>query len=100
MAKHERGCTNNPNRACGLCATAEEVQPALSHMLPAYRAGGLDALRKAANNCPACILATLRQTDHHLRDNADWFDYRKEADAWWSDLNDATAEAECWRHCT
>jgi len=74
---------------------------------------GMDALRKLAVDCPACILAAIRQSG--LRDAAEtayrdgegyligageedggwWsFDFKKEAAAFWSEVNSAEREAE------
>jgi hypothetical protein len=83
MAKHERHCTMNPNRACRTCRLidggngpdADELR-ALVAILPAGPVPGwgdeldvflvkVDAaipkLREAAGDCPACMLAAIRQ---------------------------------------
>lgn len=71
MKKHERGCTANPDRECkmhkylfgedvaippviGMVRLLQELRDSEDH--------GLGRLRSAANNCPACILAALRQS--------------------------------------
>ena len=80
MNKHERRCTMNPKRECGMCvlingAVAEPMSvllailPDPADFLVVEEYIGLDAateetmtaLREATNNCPACILAALRQ---------------------------------------
>lgn len=60
MLKHEARCTANPNRKCGMCEMLGEVQKPISELIEAYETG-FNALRKAANECPACILAAQRQ---------------------------------------
>lgn len=78
MKKHEIHCTMNPNRACRVCLLLGVHQQPMSELLatlpkPAsYNFDPLEAfegvtlamplLRRKANNCPACILATLRQS--------------------------------------
>ena len=87
--RHESRCTLNPARTCGLCAFLELEQADLTALMallpdpePFKRAEtddmgrpvwthwqGLEEaveavmpkLREAANNCPACILAAIRQ---------------------------------------
>lgn len=79
IVKHERGCTKNPNRVCGVCDFTGESQPDLQAliafverrvpMLPTedYFNGSrganqlVDELEKLANGCPACTLAAMRQ---------------------------------------
>lgn len=69
MQKHESGCTANPARRCGLCAWREADQPEIEALITA--AGlGLNTLTEAANNCPACMLAGIRQC--RKRYPADW----------------------------
>lgn len=80
MGIHERGCTLNPERACGVCSGLG-LAPAPLRALVAFvtiRAtwepgvrderdrGFLDdeqvkVLRELAANCPVCMLAALRQ---------------------------------------
>lgn len=83
IRNHEERCTMNPNRVCGMCRLMEQPQPELSvliALLPptiikqegdcldwiAWKSdvdeeAALLKLREASGNCPACILATLRQ---------------------------------------
>lgn len=97
MEKHEKGCTLNPNRDCGICTivsggmpatTAELIallpDPAKFQRVESWDAGQdfggsgeytvtdddglrdathavLPKLRELTDNCPACILAALRQ---------------------------------------
>ena len=96
MEKHEKGCTLNPNRRCGICdflTTGGTPLSELMALLPdpakfkhmeSWDAGAefggsgeyevmddealaaathavLPKLRELTDNCPACILAALRQ---------------------------------------
>jgi hypothetical protein len=60
IKRHEAGCTNRPDRVCGMCKAQREPQTPLHDLLAA--AGNLEALREAANGCPACMLAAIRLT--------------------------------------
>jgi len=60
MRKHEAGCTLNPLRRCGMCAWRETEQPTMV-LLIRCATEGLAMLSGAANGCPACMLAGIRQ---------------------------------------
>lgn len=78
MEKHEKHCGMNPNRACRMCDLVDGNHAPMATLLALIPApmpteyGGLcldgeqieaslAALRTASGNCPACILAALRQ---------------------------------------
>src|SRR5262245_15871979 len=69
MLRHERGCTKNPSRTCKMCAMVEHEQRPISELIaaiiqpPGELAADISRLRELCHNCPACILAALRQ--HH-----------------------------------
>ena len=114
MRKHERHCTMNPNRVCRMCRVLNQPQPDIENLvalLPrpqdyehhdygstAYKGfgaamkDGMAALREAADGCPACILAAIRQ--------AGWsgmvgdFDYQKEARAVFAMVQEREERAE------
>jgi hypothetical protein len=108
MAKHERGCTKNPNRVCGLCrVNPDGWQEDLIIMQQVFACQGLEGLRKLTGNCPACILATIRtfeppKTYHAnglrrwdndnlwkvFNDLTDGFDFRKELERFWQEVNE------------
>ena len=44
-------------------------------------------LRDMAGNCPACIMAALRQKGIPVPACGDLFDFKKERDSFWSDVN-------------
>lgn len=98
MERHERHCVHNPKRCCRMCehATGEPlaVPKPLDDLIAALHEGGLDALRKLAEGCPACMLAAIVQ--NRARDGftdetnfyAD-FDFKKEREAMWTEANNA-----------
>lgn len=64
---HEASCTANPERVCRMC----EFKSPLSAMISILRQPGtttadwkqkMIAVREEAENCPACILAAIRQS--------------------------------------
>ena len=111
MHKHEKRCTNNPNRICGICGRqpdslkqiVKELKGRFSIKQDIYYPGNttvekvlwyedkpvtLEEIRNMADYCPACILAILRQT------NMTWqlfdfnFDYLKEKREWWDEIDE------------
>ena len=113
MVKHERGCTANPNRSCGLCKNAiaplevaklipdakpyEEIHKwtdfddniehetiGISDAWNIEAPKVLAAIREACGNCPACILAVIRQSKTSLDFS---FDYRQEHGTFWDTPN-------------
>lgn len=110
MAKHERGCTANPNRVCGVCAYLELQAQPLTKLIEFVRSRGtpehnefvdidwlsvdgatLTELRTLADRCPCCVLAAMRQTSAHATSDAN-FDFKTELKALWSELGPAAAE--------
>lgn len=80
MVAHEARCFRNPERKCDVCVgVCEHTQTELS---AAFKGGGLPLLREKANNCPACIIATLMQNFDGDCDNWIEFDYKKEKAEW------------------
>ncbi len=112
LKHHEERCTLNPNRICGFCKMAEEEQPAMANLLVLlpepkdYKKTdaefglisfvgleevvkkALPKLREVAKDCPACILAALRQKGIPVPIATD-FDFKKECASSWSDFNEA-----------
>lgn len=107
MKRHEERCTLNPNRICGMCIYAENdhkpddplglsglvaiVNSWRPEELFGHDYGSVEyikaadrqlkTLRDAAGNCPACILAALRQAQPGRTDGVS-FAYKTEATAW------------------
>jgi hypothetical protein len=107
MVRHEKGCTANPQRECGMCAMKDdEPTSPLAELLAIFdgfvdetiddplhwsmreghekdRAERYTRLREKAGNCPACILAALRQTKVYIA--CEKFDWKKESKQWLAD---------------
>ena len=65
MERHERGCTGNPDRHCRMCEIRGNVHHPMPELIAAVGNGdrdGMTRLRELTDDCPACILATLRQS--------------------------------------
>jgi len=110
IKRHEAGCTANPNRVCGLCARIKIEQSPIAELISALKSGpdddyklGLLALRKLAENCPACILAAIRQSGVQRPPSWDGeedmdpgcsveFHFKDELAAWWKETNSAEAD--------
>jgi hypothetical protein len=123
MIKHEKRCTLNPNRECGMCNAAEAEQPKMVDMLAVlpdpdpFKMHEIDGqplgedhffytdeldkavdealpkLRDICNNCPACIMSALRQKGIPAP-VARNFHYEAEKRDMWSDLNPAPGGCE------
>lgn len=72
IASHEKGCTLNPNRVCRVCPKLEKDESlpladlvalvdSITEREPKEKEA-IAELRKAAGNCPACMLAAIRQS--------------------------------------
>lgn len=106
MAKHERGCTANPQRVCGVCSRISLNAAPLAELIALVKTIGkpdynefvdqswysldkaaFQALREKADNCPCCILAALRQGNGQQTHDVD-FDFKKEIKDVWKDYDD------------
>ncbi len=110
MAKHEKHCTLNPNRECGMCQIEECDQPKISVLLeclpepkpyeiideygyvcyPGFDKAtelAMPELRRLTGGCPACILSALRQKGIPVP-MVESFNYKNESENWLSALND------------
>lgn len=112
MSTHEKHCTMNPARICRVHKHAvggSGEQAAVSSMLEVLRAHwydedhGVSALRHAAHDCPACMLAAIRQSGAskgcadedgysapHI--GTEQFDFKKEMADLWSSVNQDVEE--------
>lgn len=107
MLKHERGCTANPNRVCGVCDRVGLDSAPLTELIELVRQSGkseyneyldrnwlrLDAaafaqLKEKAGECPCCILAAIRQAHAEVAGGALLFDFKKELKDIWSRYDD------------
>jgi len=103
VVKHEKGCTNNPNRVCGLCGRSDisELVTKIKAMFAvetttqnfAYLDGfeahrivwsdkeiTLAYLREWVDDCPNCLLALVRQSGLLALDYEKYsFNYKQES---------------------
>ena len=109
MRRHERGCTLNPQRVCGMCKMladegGPEAAPPRDALVRILDAEGFKAMCAAANDCPACILSALR-----TKNVIDWesgpsvagpndgrqeWNYKQAKEQWWKEWNSGQAERE------
>ena len=102
MRRHERGCTLNPQRVCGMCSMVareggDAPAPPLNVLVETMDAEGFKAMCEIANNCPACILAALRtkngmdpETGPYVagpEDGREAWSYTQAKTAWWAEWN-------------
>lgn len=119
IKKHEERCTMNPDRYCGFCHLLDKTQPDLQELLiilpdpDDYKTWddftgdfqGFDAclgtaanealskLRDATENCPACIMAALRQKGIPVT-MVDDFNFSDESQAIWDEHNATKLDEE------
>ena len=110
MRRHERGCTLNPQRECGMCKMLSGEggpgpAPPRDELVRIMDAEGFGSMCKAANGCPACILAALRTKNFKgdaetlpgvlgPEDGRELWSYTKAKADWWAEWNSAQAERE------
>lgn len=106
ISKHEERCTLNPNRVCGMCRMLEHSQPDIQAIIatlprpvvskesdngdtlgwsPGFEPSLYEA-RRVSGNCPACLLASMRQAKIPVPLFTE-FDYTKECKAVWDKVN-------------
>jgi len=108
---HEERCTLNPSRTCGMCKMLEQEQPKMLDLISVlpdptgyarhegqlhFFDDGLSSavsdvlpkLRDLAGNCPACIMAALRQRGIPVP-IAHGFEFTKECKSLWAEINSA-----------
>ena len=107
MKRHERGCTVNPDRVCGMCKMqadggGPEPSPPRDELVRILDAEGFAGMRRAANDCPACILSAIRTKnvmDYERGpivlgpdDGRQEWSYQAEKGKWWDNWNAAIEE--------
>lgn len=108
MLRHEEGCTKNPNRKCRVCdlLPGEEHAP-LAELLSTLATEGFQAMRAKAGECPACILAALRQEvaipdfvdeahDAEFHRGRVEFNFKAEMTEIWKEINANRREDGCY----
>jgi hypothetical protein len=92
MSRHEKNCTANPNRKCGMCGNVGIE--GFVEVLGIGDDAGVEKLREAANGCPACMLAGIRQSklQHGPDDEGPGFSvpfkFQEEKAEWWAEFDD------------
>ena len=111
IASHEKGCTLNPNRECGLCRMRDRTQMPASELIAAFEShaadwtAGLAVVRELCDDCPACILAAIRQSPRLARERDEYkgegeyptveFDFRTALAGFWDEIK-TTEDADTW----
>lgn len=114
MQKHEKGCTLNPRRVCGMCnhtgggaslaELMEILPPKDAQTRNDYNDAGqvnyeyfveipeetIKKLREAAEGCPACMMAALRQRGLPVH-TATGFNFTEECKQVWAMVNEEQA---------
>lgn len=87
MSYHEKHCTLNPKRECGLCGRKGGLEGIIQKYSKVGRieqiVGDVDIekLSDDVSNCPACTLAVVRCAKlSHVE-----FDYQKTVQKWWDE---------------
>jgi hypothetical protein len=106
MVKHEKGCTANPVRVCGICNLMGEVQKPIEELLIVSEKG-FKALSEACHGCPCCILASDRQGkpesyprfwEHpSVTERGDW-DFKTAMKQFWIDYNEEHRDPRYAQH--
>ena len=98
MKRHEKNCTANPERGCGLCERLGGNPTPMTELIKVLGIGdnkGMDDLREITENCPACILAAIRQSGimdssslEIEQESRSWakFNYKDEHKSFWADM--------------
>ena len=106
MKNHESSCTANPERKCRMCEYAGGGHGlSMKELIDVLGLGGEDGLkrlREATENCPACMLAAIRQSRineyehdedgiHPIIPNSKQvvFNFKNEMQSFWNDVNQA-----------
>lgn len=100
MRRHEESCTANPARNCKFCGVCNgALLPELIAITQQCAEDNIEPLREAANGCPACMLAAIRQSGkqrpYESEDDRGFsfaFDFKKEKESWWHDEKHAREE--------
>ena len=110
MRRHERGCTLNAQRVCGMCKMVAdfggpEPAPPRDELVRILDEQGFPTMCAAAEKCPACILSALRTKNTKgdgetppgvlgPEDGREVWSYTQAKTAWWAEWNTGAAERE------
>lgn len=118
LAKHEKNCTANPGRSCGICgggafSEVKEKYAALFSLkdkeihIPGFKDPDIikvaeykepftwENIRDDLDGCPACLLAVLRQLGllyHYHETVNNNYNLRKTFDDYWAEENNRRSE--------
>lgn len=111
MKSHEKHCTANPNRICGMCDVLQVTQKSIEELKKELRKivkkfseksifmnmatneKATDEFRDFTNGCPACMLAAIRQLEEEPTIS---LDFKKECEDFWADINERNYQEECY----
>ena len=104
MKRHERGCTLNPHRVCGMCKMladegGPDPAPPRDELVRIMDERGFTAMCEAANGCPACILSALRTKNFKgdaetlpgvlgPKDGRELWSYKTAKEDWWKEFRE------------
>ena len=117
ISKHEKHCTANPNRECGLCKEDRDIKSFIDKLKTRFEiketevfdedgefvnqeciwAGEkitLNEILDFTDGCPNCTFAILRQTKLNYKVVGFKYDYKKEIASWWAEKNKEEWEKE------
>ena len=85
MIKHEKHCIKNPNRVCRMCIANDSKQLSTDELVFILTTQGIDKLKEATKNCPACILNAIVKSGKY--DLADKWSFKEEVNKFWERIN-------------
>ncbi len=109
MNKHEKRCTNNPNRECGLCEGIYNIGEIVAEYKSRFKIVTtaideifghetvewigepitLKEIRDRVDGCPNCTFSIIRQCSFHWQcfgELINGFDWKKEREEWHNSL--------------
>ena len=109
LLKHEKHCTSNIHRDCRVCTQKLDYESIINKLKDRYEIVEepiklmgkefrsieklkwfsepitSDEILKLVDGCPACALTIIKNLQHSNRMDLD-FDYNKEMNSWWKEL--------------
>ena len=110
MEYHEKHCTANLDRLCGLCGRTGRTKRSLSVLVRYFKRQmfapegtntadikqpKLDNIMEEVNYCPICTLAIIRGCGLTYPYDIK-FDYNKEMETWWENVRQEEREHDEW----
>jgi hypothetical protein len=92
MAIHEKICTLNPDRGCGMCEAAGLGPNDAYKAVEVLKREGIESLHDYVDACPACMLAAVRLSglqddDSEKGDEVRAWSYSTAKDDFWKQVN-------------